>query len=124
MVGTRDGSLSKENNGYKCQKGYLYIGSSQSKCVSREDCIKDGAIIFEEKQICTENHNCMNYGGYRYQGETGEECVSAETCLSKEGWHPYSIPGDCLEIKPDSDGDFIERADGVCSCSSYSAKQH
>ena len=51
------------------------------------------------------------------------ECVSAEKCVSKEGWHPYTDPGNCLKIDPAANGGFIEREDGVYSCAGYSVEQ-
>ena len=90
-------------------------------CISRDKCIEDGATIYEEKKTCIKDYfNCTYFGGYLYRGEDGDECVSVEKCLSKEGWHPYSNPEECLEIDPAPDGDFIERADGICSCLGYS----
>lgn len=62
----------------------------------------------------------MDFGGYLYQGENINECVSAEKCLSKEGWYPYSDPGECLKIEPTFDGDFIKRVDDIYSCIRYS----
>ena len=97
-----DGSLFKNEGGYECETGYLYIyssnSSSYSKCVSNDDCIKSKATIYEEKKICIkEGYSCTSFGGYLYQGENGNECVSTEKCLSKEGWHPYSDIGECLK---------------------------
>lgn len=112
---TPDDSVPKKEGGYECESGYLYIdySGSSSSCISWEDCIKSGAIVYEEKKTCINGYNCTFYGGYLYQGENGDECVSAKECLDK-GWHPYSDLGECLEIDPSSDGNFIERADDIC----------
>lgn len=64
--------------------------NSRSKCVPRDGCVEDGAIIYEENKTCIKGHSCTEFGGYLYHGENGDECVSANECLSKEGWHPYS----------------------------------
>lgn len=65
-----DSSVSEKEDGYKCETGYLYIyrsnGYSYSKCVSREDCIKDGAIVYDENKTCIKGHNCIKFNGYFY----------------------------------------------------------
>lgn len=106
--------MPKNDGVYECEAGYLHIYDFKAKCVSREYCIGNGTAIYEEKQTCVEYKNCMIYNGYFYRGESGsgKECVSAEECL-KKGWHPYPDLGECLEIEPASDGDFIERADNI-----------
>ena len=67
----------------------------------------------------------MIYNGYFYRGESGngKECLSAEECL-KNGWYPYLDLKECLETKPASDGNFIERADNIYQCEGYSVINH
>lgn len=120
---TPDSSVFKKESGYECETGYLYIGDSKSTCVSRDDCKKGGATVYEENMTCIKDYSCKSFGGYLYRGENGNECVSAEKCRSKEGWHPYSVLGECLKIEPAPDGGFIKRADGVCLCSHCSTKK-
>ena len=117
-----DSSVSKTKDGYECETGYLYIYNWESKCVSKEYCIYDGATVYEENTTCIKGYDCKDFGGYLYRGENGDECISAEKCL-KEGWHPYSNSGECLKIDPAADGNFIERADNICSCRGYSVSK-
>ena len=79
--------------------------------------------MYEENTMCINGYSCREFGAYLYLGTGIEECVSAEKCL-KEGWHPYSDSGECLEINPAADGNFIEWADGVYSCTGYSVSKH
>ena len=84
-----DGSVTKKSSGYECESGYLYIyGSdedSHAKCVSKDDCVKDGAIVYEENKTCIKDHSCTEVGAYLYRGTAGDECVSAEKCLQSAG---------------------------------------
>ena len=84
--------VSKKGDGYECKTGYLYIDTSRSKCVSRGDCIKDEATVYEENKTCIKGYSCKDFGRYFYRGENEDECISAEECLDK-GWHPYSSQG-------------------------------
>ena len=116
--------MSKKENGYECETGYLYIEHAVSSCVSRDKCIKESATIFEENKTCVNGYGCTSIGGYLYQGENLEECVSAEKCRSKEGWHPYLEPGECLEADPAADGDLFQWEDGTYSCVGYPRSNH
>ena len=123
-----DDSVSKKEGGYECETGYLYIynygsySSSYSKCVFKEYCINDGATVYEENAACIKGYDCKDFGAYLYLATDRDECISAEKCL-KEGGYLYFDSGECLEIEPAPDGDFIKRADSIYSCSSYSVSK-
>lgn len=119
---TPDNSVIKKSSGYECETGYLYISGSKSKCFSKEYCIKDGTIVYDENMACIKGHRCTQFGVYLYRGRNGDECVSVKECL-KKGWYSYSNLGECLKREPSTDGNFIERADGVYSCIGYSVSK-
>lgn len=85
-------------------------------CVSRDDCIKNTALIYETKKICLQNKSCSSYDWYLYHGTGGDECVSAEDCLKEKKGHAYANLEECIQKDPIIDENFAERDDNVYSC--------
>ena len=118
-----DNSFSIETEGYDCGTAYLYIKGQHAKCVPRDYCVTNKAVVLEEKMICVPSYDCMNYGGYLYQGQDGNECVSAKECLEEKNGHAYSDLGECVQIDPEIGGGFVDRADDITTCVGYSVSQ-